>query len=386
MESNKNFTTFSSFLEENCFYIVFLLATILWGLSGLFKNVILLGLAIFLIFSAIILNYRKNQVGSIVLLCFAVLFIFITLWYVESQPLYLTVGVTSVMVITTTWYSSNMLRQVRIAENSGKKNYIAEIARSIFSSMQLDLLNARRSITEGPFFTGLLPLKTTIDRVSPLFYLQGDVEIRGKPLLYGLSTDRSIIGNGRGPHRPARVLLTVPDDKLQKNLPVITELCKKFEEEHKKIDFFLNSLIQKSPLFWEDFKSYCDSLDKYELKGVFISRNGQSPNETYYHYLLRYALTQGNPDVEHYQVIDDGIRLVGKQQEFLNYLRENRVLLLDWLIKSPVGIEVREIRTTLENLVSLIDQTNDQINELFLAWKVQYGLTEDEMNLKVMCW
>ncbi len=387
MESNENFPNFYSFFERNSSLIVLFFGTIVWGLSGLFKNVILLGLAGLLFFFAIFLDYRKNQVRTIFLLCFSVLLIFISFWYVEKQPIYLSVGITAVMAITTAWYSSNNLnQQIKISENLSRRQYIAEIARSIFSAMQLDLLNARRDITNGPFFIALSPLKTTIDNISPLSYLERNVEIRGVPSVYPMSNNRSVIENRKGPHRPARVLLSVPDANLQNTyLPVISELCKNFDDEHNQLNDTLKKLIDKSSLFFEDFKKYCDSLDKYELKDVFRSFNGESPRETFYHYLLRYALIQGIPDAELHQVIDGGgIRTIGKQKEFSAYLQENRGLLLQWLLMSDVSDEVKTIRKTLENLVNLIDRINDQINELFLAWKIQYGLTEDEMNLKEM--
>ena len=184
------------------------------------------------------------------------------------------------MVIISTYYSSNNLRQqVKISENAGRKQYIAEIARSIFSAMQVDLLNARRNIMEGPFFYGLFPLKTRIDEISPIAYLQGDVEIRSIPSVFAMSTSRSTIANGRGPCRPAQILLTIPDECLKNEfLPKITELCEKYGCEHKLLNGSLNSLIQKSSFFFEDFKKYCDFLDKDDLKGIFELQNSQSPS------------------------------------------------------------------------------------------------------------
>ena len=384
MDGGKKSNNLFLFLIDHMSFILVIIATISWLLSGYLGIFILTGLAFFLIICAILLDYQKKPVSTVILLCFIVLLFSVTLWQVENQPIYLSVGITAVMVIITTYYSSNNLRQqVKISENSGRKNYIAEIARSIFSAMQLDLLKARRSIENGPFFIGLLPPTTKIDKISPLSFLQGDVEIRGNPSLFGMSIERSIIASGRGPQRPARVLLTVPDETLQKKyLPVITDLCEKFENEHKNLDDSLNSMIQKSPLFFDDFKSYCDSLDKKELKEIFNSINSLSPQETFYHSLLGYALIQGVANADHYVNTDDGMRQIGKKQEFLTYVQENREILLEWLLKSAVSIDVKAIRKTLKNLIDLINQINDQINDLFLAWKVQYGLTEEEMNLK----
>ncbi|MHB8163605.1 MAG: hypothetical protein ACYDDV_04540 [Methanoregula sp.] len=377
---------FLQFLEKKVsiiFCIIAIFFVIIGGVSGIF---IFIGVATFFIFCAIILGYQKNPIFSIVLLCFTILIILIALWNVENQPIYLTVAVTAVMAITTTWYSSNSLRQqVSISENIGKKNYIAEIARSVFSAMQLDLLTARKYIVDGPFFIGIVHPKTNIDEISPKFYLQGNIEIRSGPSLNSENPNSSTITNGQGPRRPAAVLLKVPDDILQNDyLPKITKSCNQYEKDQKQLLESLKSIAQKTPLFWEDFKNYCNSLDTYSLKNIFDLYNGDSPSETFYHYLLRYALIQGKPNAMNFQVDDGGMRLfeAQTQKKFIKYINENKALILNWLLSSPAKDDVTIFRSSLENIISDIDQINDQINGLFLAWKVKYGLTEEEMNLR----
>ena len=78
----------------------------------------------------------------------------------------------------------------------------------------------------------------------------------------------------------------------------------------------------------------------------------------------------------------DYVKNIDKQDEFILFVELNRELLFLWLLVSNVSYEAKTIQIKFEKLVKLIDQINDQINELFLAWKIQYGLTEDEMNRK----
>ncbi|GEM_PF-6651176 len=330
---------------------------------------------------------RNTRYDSRLLLLFtvalAVILVAVILSVRYADIIYFNAGFTVVLVIVTAWYSATLYSEASRSEKSRVGRVIAEIARSVFSAMRNDLVRIEYQLSSGNYLRSLKPI-TIADTVrrSPSHYLNDEITVQppnsqiAKDFLYGEI------------QRPAPQLLDIPDETLTKNhLPVIQALCKDYDKNLHELRSVIEETCMKTSPIWQDFKDYCLSIDdQHSFQDFLLQKNPSNSNETYFCTLFRAVISEADiSDVEYTEfTAEGGVRVSDKSAAFKIYYAENKDSLLAWLKESGLQNEIDNHKRIKQNLLAITRNLNTEINSLFLAWKMEYYLTEDEMNIQLI--
>lgn len=325
-------------------------------------------------------NIRYNpKVSRLFVAIVAIILGATSLSVIYTDIIYFNAGFTVVLVIITAWYATTLHNESTKSEKSRRGRFIAEIARSVFSAMHSDLERSKNELENGDYLRSLKPITfNAVVLQSPSHYLNDDITISPQNAQIG----KDFYG---GIQRPAPYLLNIPDVILQKeHLPVIQALCEDYDGNIPVLVSTVEDLCMKIAPIWQDFKAYCLSIDQYALQDFLPKKNPWNPGETYFCTLLRLVVSEtAVSTVEYPEVTDDGeVRVSAKSDAFNTYYAANKDILLDWLEKNGLKENINKHKRIKQNLLTIISSLDKEINALFLAWKMEYYLTEDEMNIQ----
>lgn len=162
-------------------------------------------------------------------------------------------GFSLVLVVITAGYASSTERLVKVTANEKKGKVIAEIARSIFSPMRENLVLANGYLEDGGYFSGFgysgLPLKRPLNMLDgltpPMDYITKPVDVITYEQQFASQWELK---------RPAKELLRIDDEILQRRYFDITRRCVDYRRNLAKLHSILDSIHVKCQHLDEEFK------------------------------------------------------------------------------------------------------------------------------------
>jgi hypothetical protein len=316
------------------------------------------------------------------MLCVVTLFISLILAVLYQNTDYSTAGFTLILVFITAWYASSAEKQFRIAEKSQKGKFVAEISRSIFSPMQLGLKVASERLRQGTFLSLEEGMKLQLsNEPSPHLFLNDIISI--VPRNQSVQITGSI-------ERPAKSLLKIQKDEivLQTHLPGIEKLGADYDRYWGELQKYYIGIYEKIPTVAPDIKTKLLKSKNFENLLNLTRKVIEYDQKVVVHLIFdniadKKFYTEQDFYVFYYRADQEGaIDLPAKAEwikQYEKFVRENREDTIHLLLESSISEDVKNILDTQSKLSDTIQKLIVAIDDLFLDWKLEYYLVEDEL-------
>jgi hypothetical protein len=357
-------------------------ATVSYIAALYYQNGGLVLLSLTFLIPAVYIEYLDSPKWFLTMLCVVTLFISLILAVLYQNTDYSTAGFTLILVFITAWYASSAEKQFRIAEKSQKGKFVAEISRSIFSPMQLGLKVASERLRQGTFLSLEEGMKLQLsNEPSPHLFLNDNISI--VPRNQSVQITGSI-------ERPAKSLLKIQKDEivLQTHLPGIEKLGADYDRYWGELQKYYIGIYEKIPTVAPDIKTKLLKSKNFENLLNLTRKVIEYDQKVVVHLIFdniadKKFYTEQDFYVFYYRADQEGaIDLPAKAEwikQYEKFVRENREDTIHLLLESSISEDVKNILDTQSKLSDTIQKLIVAIDDLFLDWKLEYYLVEDEL-------
>jgi len=318
---------------------------------------------------------------------FCTIFLTLYLYSILKESNILVAGFTLVLVIITAWYASISERQFKVTESGSKGKYIAELSRSIFSPMQIDLKRIRGYFLWGSFINDSFPIELKLFHIKhPKHYLEEDIEI-----IPAEAHDDKI--DGLLVVRPAKALLKIQDAALKKHLFLLSPKLIVYQNSLDGINHSFDEISRKILPIWADFKTRCDELDGNHVIRILDAYNIVFRSIFERNVTIEQIDRYGSPAIgnlvhegDNIYVLFNGERTNNQEEnivKILLFIKDHRDEIIRWVESSSINDEFQNYRREKGIFLTTIDEIIDLIDDLLLDWKVEYYLIENELYGKI---
>jgi hypothetical protein len=376
------------FIRENPHIMIgFILTALFFLLHAFFGGTFFLIMGIIYLVISLYLIYRFMPRLILGYISVCVIGFTLAFYLILKESNILVAGFTLVLVIITAWYASISERQFQVMESGKNGRYLAEISRSVFSPMQIDLKRIKRFIQFGFGVQGWNPIKLVFNKMMPPnFYLNDDIEIIPEHP-HDEDTEGFLVV------RSAKQLLKIPDPALKCNLPKISSLATEYDTYFNQMNEALANISNEIPNIWPSFRTKCAELDR---------ENILAGSEMNYQFIFKFLLSKsviiehrdahGDHSVCSYDDTDNSVRILSGEREIggnffwvrqLEFFRDNKEELLRWISTTQLNGNFISYLEGRSNFCRVIDELITSIDELLLDWKLNHYLIEDELHSKI---
>lgn len=328
--------------------------------------------------------YQTHKNYSIVVISLSILLITIYITAFKQDTNILTAGSTLILIFITAYYAhltgKTTAKQVNLIERERRGRYIAELARSLFSPLQISAKERLKILKSGNFTenvdnNNITSIKFLFDHnKSPISFLSGEIEII--PL-----EDRTSPTEIRSPiFRPVETLLNLPDIILIRHISNIFKLTRECNNIEIKLKTNVTKIYSTVEPLWDEFNKAFYSLNGSEQFEYILKREPQFVRIIFYYLIFERPLIFSRENLSRTEMIFDEMasdRICTALREFILINTEN---LQNWISSSPLKDAYEELKLTQNDYFEKHQRLVQEIDELLLEWKLEYYLLEQEIN------